>query len=80
MDDDEASSVLNRLRRYAGVATGVTGVALRGAGRWIGGKGPFDIGNAADLARMLGGLRGPRRAARVGAWLVSLTAARSSRG
>jgi predicted unusual protein kinase regulating ubiquinone biosynthesis (AarF/ABC1/UbiB family) len=59
MDDDEASSVLNRLRRYAGVATGVTGVALRGAGRWIGGKGPFDIGNAADLARMLGGLRGP---------------------
>ena len=59
MDDDEASSVLNRLKRYVGVATGVTGVALRGAGRWIGGKGPLDTGNAADLARMLGGLRGP---------------------
>jgi len=59
MDDDEASSVLNRLNRYAGVATGVAGVAMRGAGRWIGGRGPLDTGNAADLARMLGGMRGP---------------------
>lgn len=59
MADDEASKVLSRLGRYAGVATGVAGVALRGAGRWIGGTGPLDTRNAMDLARMLGGLRGP---------------------
>lgn len=59
MSDDEASNVFDRLKRYAGVTTGVAGVALRGAGRWLGGRNPLDVANAADLARVLGSLRGP---------------------
>jgi len=59
MSDDEASKAFRRLKRYSGVTTGIAGVALRSAGRWLGGKGAFDSSNAADLARMLGGLRGP---------------------
>lgn len=57
--DNEASTFLGRLKRYGGVTTGLAGVAARGAGRWLGGKGLLDESNARDLARMLGALRGP---------------------
>lgn len=57
--DSESSTLLGRLKRYSGVSGGLAGVALRGAGRWIGGSGPLDAANARDLARMLGALRGP---------------------
>src|SRR5262245_41605219 len=57
--DSESSSLLGRLKRYSGVTGGLTGVALRGAGRWLGGKGPFDTANARDIAAALGALRGP---------------------
>jgi predicted unusual protein kinase regulating ubiquinone biosynthesis (AarF/ABC1/UbiB family) len=57
--DDEKSTLLGRMWRYAGVGGGVAGVAARGAARWLGGKGPLDPGNARDMARMLSALRGP---------------------
>ncbi len=57
--DDEANSVIGRVKRYSGVTAGVAGVAVRGAGRWLGGKGVMGIDNARDVVRMLGGLRGP---------------------
>src|SRR5262245_23219073 len=50
-NEDEASTLLGRARRYAGVTSGIAGVALRGAGRWLGGGDPFGEGNARDLAR-----------------------------
>ena len=58
-NDDEANSLLGRAKRYAGVTSGVAGVAMRGVGRWIGGQRALGEGNARDLARVLGGLRGP---------------------
>lgn len=58
-DSSEESTLLGRVKRYSGVTTGLAGVALRGVGRWLGGSGALSEGNARDLARMLGGLRGP---------------------
>jgi len=57
--DSESSTLLGRLKRYSGVSGGLAGLALKGAGRWIGGTGPLDVANARDLARLLGALRGP---------------------
>jgi predicted unusual protein kinase regulating ubiquinone biosynthesis (AarF/ABC1/UbiB family) len=57
--DDEASTLLGRVKRYTGVSTGVAGVAARGLARWLGGQEPLSAANARDLARMLSGLRGP---------------------
>lgn len=57
--DDEASNLISRAKRYAGVSSGLAGVAARGVGRWLGGKGLLDAGNARDAARVLGGLHGP---------------------
>lgn len=57
--DDEASTLLGRVKRYSGVTTGFAGLAMRGAGRWLGGKGVMGVDNARDIARLLGGLRGP---------------------
>ena len=57
--DDEASTLIGRVKRYSGVTTGLAGVAMRGAGRWLGGRETFGADNARDIARMLGALRGP---------------------
>jgi len=58
-NDDEASRLSRRLARYARVGTNVGGVAARLAGARLFG---FDVDrdkNAAELARALGGLKGP---------------------
>jgi len=57
--DDEASTLIGRIKHYSGVTTGLAGVAIRGTGRWLGGKDVMGIDNARDIVRMLGGLRGP---------------------
>ena len=56
--DDEASTLLGRVKRYSGVTSGLAGVASRGAARWLGGRDVLGADNARDIARMLGGLRG----------------------
>ena len=57
--DEEASSLTGRLARYARVGAGVGGVAARMLGNRALGR-EADLGiQAADLARMLGGLKGP---------------------
>ena len=53
-NDNESSTLLRRLRRYSGVTGGLAGIALRGAGRLIGGRGPLDTANARDIARVMG--------------------------
>ncbi|VTZ27041.1 ABC transporter ATP-binding protein [Methylocella tundrae] len=59
MRDDEANRFSARAARYARVGANVGGVAARIAGaRLIGSRGG-DAGNAAALARALGGLKGP---------------------
>ncbi len=58
-NDEEASTLIGRVKRYSGVTTGLAGVAVRGAGRWLGGRGVMGADNARDIARMLGSLRGP---------------------
>ncbi len=57
--DNEGNTLIGRVKRYSGVTAGAAGVAMRGAGRWLGGKGVMGIDNARDAVRMLGGLRGP---------------------
>jgi predicted unusual protein kinase regulating ubiquinone biosynthesis (AarF/ABC1/UbiB family) len=57
--DEEASSLTGRLARYARVGAGVGGVAARMMGARALGR-ETDLGiEAADVARMLGGLKGP---------------------
>ena len=57
--DDEANRLTGRLSRYARVGTGMSGVAARMLGSRAFGM-EFDRGaNAAELARALGGLKGP---------------------
>jgi predicted unusual protein kinase regulating ubiquinone biosynthesis (AarF/ABC1/UbiB family) len=57
--DEEASSLAGRLARYARVGAGVGGVAARMVGARALGR-DADLGiEAADVARMLGGLKGP---------------------
>jgi predicted unusual protein kinase regulating ubiquinone biosynthesis (AarF/ABC1/UbiB family) len=57
--DEEASSLAGRLARYARVGAGVGGVAARMVGARALGR-ETDLGiEAADVARLLGGLKGP---------------------
>ena len=56
--DDEANKLSGRLSRYARVGTGVSGFAARALGSRALGRGDREA-RAADLARMLGGLKGP---------------------
>lgn len=57
--DDEASTFAGRLQRYVRTAAGVGGVASRTAGRLLFGGELTDTATAADVARLLGRLRGP---------------------
>ncbi|MDQ0396409.1 ABC1 kinase family protein [Labrys monachus] len=57
--DDEANRLSARARRYASVGVNVGGVAARMAGARLMGGGNSSGGNAAALARALGGLKGP---------------------
>jgi predicted unusual protein kinase regulating ubiquinone biosynthesis (AarF/ABC1/UbiB family) len=56
---DREDGIARRLTRFARVSAGLTGVAARGAGRALGGTRVFSASNAADLAMVLGNLRGP---------------------
>lgn len=57
--DEEANRLSARARRYARVGTNVGGVAARLAMARMFGGDPANDRNAADLARALGGLKGP---------------------
>jgi predicted unusual protein kinase regulating ubiquinone biosynthesis (AarF/ABC1/UbiB family) len=57
--DDEANRLAGRLSRYARVGTGVGGLAARMIGSRALGREADAGARAADLARMLGGLKGP---------------------
>ncbi len=57
--DDEANRFSRRMRRYAQVGTGVSGVAARLAGNAVFGSRLDREKNAEQLARALGGLKGP---------------------
>ncbi len=57
--DDEANRLSGRLARYARVGTGVGGLAARMIGSRALGRGADRSTQAAELARMLGGLKGP---------------------
>jgi predicted unusual protein kinase regulating ubiquinone biosynthesis (AarF/ABC1/UbiB family) len=57
--DDEANRFSGRLSRYARVGTGVGGMAARMIGSRALGRGGDRGAQAAELARMLGGLKGP---------------------
>jgi predicted unusual protein kinase regulating ubiquinone biosynthesis (AarF/ABC1/UbiB family) len=57
--DDEANRLSGRLARYARVGAGVGGLAARMAGARALGRDPDRQAQAAELARMLGGLKGP---------------------
>lgn len=57
--DDEANTLSGRLSRYARVGTGVGGYAARVIGARALGRDADRAERAADLARMLGGLKGP---------------------
>lgn len=57
--DEEANRFSRRMRRYAQVGTGVSGVAARLAGHALFGLGLDRKENAARLAQALGGLKGP---------------------
>lgn len=57
--DDEANRLSGRLSRYARVGTGVGGLAARMIGARALGRAADQGSRAADLARMLGGLKGP---------------------
>ncbi len=57
--DDEANRLSGRLSRYARVGTGVGGLAARRIGARAFGRGADPAAQAVDLARMLGGLKGP---------------------
>jgi predicted unusual protein kinase regulating ubiquinone biosynthesis (AarF/ABC1/UbiB family) len=57
--DDEANRLSGRLARYARVGTGVGGMAARMIGSRALGREVDRNAQAAELARMLGGLKGP---------------------
>ncbi len=57
--DEEASSFGRRLQRYAKTTAGIGGLASRTAGRMLFGGALTDVATAADVARLLGRLRGP---------------------
>jgi predicted unusual protein kinase regulating ubiquinone biosynthesis (AarF/ABC1/UbiB family) len=57
--DDEANRLSGRLARYARVGTGVGGFAARMIGARALGRETDRAAQAAELARMLGGLKGP---------------------
>lgn len=57
--DDEANRLTGRLARYARVGTGVGGLAARVIGARALGRDADRGTQAAELARMLGGLKGP---------------------
>jgi len=57
--DTEANRFSRRMRRYAQVSTGVSGTAARLAGNAIFGFGLDREKNAQQLARALGGMKGP---------------------
>ena len=57
--DDEANRLSQRVQRYARVGTNVGGVAARIASQYVLGVDPDRDRNAAELARALGGLKGP---------------------
>lgn len=59
MTDREQNRLSGRLSRYARVGANVGGVAARVAGARLFGRDVGDARNAADLAAMLGGLKGP---------------------
>jgi predicted unusual protein kinase regulating ubiquinone biosynthesis (AarF/ABC1/UbiB family) len=59
MRDDEANRLSGRLARYARVGAGVGGLAARTIGSRALGREPDRSADAAELARMLGGLKGP---------------------
>ena len=58
-NDDEANRLSGRLARYARVGSGVGGLAVRMIGSRALGRESDRGEQAADLARMLGGLKGP---------------------
>lgn len=57
--DDEANRLSGRIGRYARVGTGMSGVAARMAAGRLMGREFASQENAAELARALGGLKGP---------------------
>ena len=57
--DDEANSLSGRLSRYARVGTGVGGFAARVVGSRALGREADRGAQAAELARVLGSLKGP---------------------
>ena len=57
--DDEGNRLSGRLTRYARVGTGVGGFAARAIGSRALGRGFDRSAQAVELARMLGGLKGP---------------------
>jgi predicted unusual protein kinase regulating ubiquinone biosynthesis (AarF/ABC1/UbiB family) len=57
--DSEANRLAGRLARYARVGTGVGGLAARIAGSRVLGRDVSHGDSAAELARILGGLKGP---------------------
>jgi predicted unusual protein kinase regulating ubiquinone biosynthesis (AarF/ABC1/UbiB family) len=59
MRDDEANRLSGRLARYARVGAGVGGLAARTIGSRALGRETDRSADAAELARMLGGLKGP---------------------
>src|SRR5882762_1698715 len=59
MPDSERNRLTRRLTRYARVGANVGGVAARMAGARLFGRDLSDAKNAADLATMLGGPKGP---------------------
>ncbi len=56
---DREDGLGRRLTRFARVSAGLSGVAMRGAGRALAGGRTLSAANAADLTQVLGTLRGP---------------------
>ena len=56
---DREDGLGRRLSRFARVSAGLSGVAMRGAGRRLAGGRTLSAANAADLTQVLGTLRGP---------------------
>jgi predicted unusual protein kinase regulating ubiquinone biosynthesis (AarF/ABC1/UbiB family) len=58
-EKDREDGLARRLTRFARVSAGLSGVAMRGAGRRLTGGQAFSAEGAADLTKVLGTLRGP---------------------
>ena len=56
---DDEDGLGRRISRFARVSAGLSGVAVRGAGRALAGGKTVSAANAADLTAVLGQLRGP---------------------